>query len=48
MKLPSGVRVKSVDLLQAGRSAAFNLEARTLQFTVPRLEGYEVAAITIA
>ena len=48
MKLPSGVRVKSVDLLQAGRSVAFNLEGRVLHFTVPRIEDYEVAAITIA
>jgi hypothetical protein len=48
MKLPPGVRVKSVDLLQAGRSVAFSLEGRVLQFTIPRIEDYQVAAITIA
>jgi len=46
--LPPGVRVKSVDLLQAGRSVAFSLEGRVLQFTIPRIEDYQVAAITIA
>ena len=48
MKLPVGVRVKSVELLQAGRSAAFSLEGQMLQFTIRRVEDYEVAAICIA
>jgi hypothetical protein len=48
MKLPQGVRVVSVELLQAGRSVAFSLEGRVLRFTIPRVEDYEVSAITIA
>ncbi len=47
MKLPSGVRVKSVDLLRAEQSVPFRFEGQTLQFTVPRVEDYEVAAITV-
>jgi len=48
IKLPSDVRVKSVDLLHAGQSVHFSLEDRVLRFTVPRVEEYEVAAITVA
>jgi hypothetical protein len=48
MKLPSGVRVKSVELLQAGRSAAFSFEGGNLQFTIPHIEDYEVSAICVA
>ncbi|MGB7189366.1 MAG: hypothetical protein WBD10_04465 [Acidobacteriaceae bacterium] len=48
MKLPQGVRVKSVELLQAGRSVLFDVENQTLQFTIPRVEDYEVAAITVS
>lgn len=48
MKLPQGMRVQSVSLLQAGRTVPFHLENQSLQFTIPRVEDYEVAAITIA
>jgi hypothetical protein len=47
MKLPQSVRVKSIELLQAGQSVAFGLESQVLQFTIPRVEDYEVAAITV-
>jgi hypothetical protein len=47
IKLPAGVRVKSVELLQAGHSVPFNLESE-LHFTIPRVEDYEVAAISVA
>jgi hypothetical protein len=47
MKLPQSVRVKSIELLQAGQRVAFGLEGQVLQFTIPRVEDYEVAAITI-
>lgn len=46
MKLPAGVRVRSVELLKAGQSARFALEGDLLRFRVPRVEDYEVAAIT--
>lgn len=47
MKLPSGVSVKSVDLLRAGKSVPFAASNQVLHFTVPRVEDYEVAAITV-
>jgi hypothetical protein len=47
MKMPSGVKVKSVELLQAEQSLAFGLESQMLHFTIPRVEDYEVAAITV-
>lgn len=46
MKLPVGVKVKSVELLRAERSVPFDAEGGLLQFKVPRIEDYEVAAIT--
>ncbi len=48
MKLPRGVRVRSVELLQAGRSVLFKMNNQTLQFTIPGIEDYEVAAITVS
>jgi hypothetical protein len=47
MKLPQSVKVKSIELLKAGKSVAFGLESQVLQFTIPRVEDYEVAAITV-
>lgn len=47
MQLPQSVRVKSIELLKAGRSVAFGLESQVLRFTIPRVEDYEVAAITV-
>ncbi len=48
MTLPSGVRVKSVELLRAEQSIPFAFESQLLRFTIPRLDDYEVAAITAA
>ncbi len=48
MKLPQNVRVKSVELLQAGRDLPFHLAEQVVHFTVPRVDDYEVAAITVA
>jgi putative glycosyl hydrolase-like family 6 (GHL6) protein/glycosyl hydrolase family 42 (putative beta-galactosidase) len=48
MKVPPGVRVKSVELLQAERTIPFAVNNSTLRFTVPSVKDYEVAAITIA
>ena len=48
MKLPQGVHAKSVELLRAGTRPAFSQENQVLRFTVPRVEDYEVAAITVA
>jgi hypothetical protein len=47
LKLAQDVRVKSVELLRAGRNLPFHFESQMLQFTVPRVEDYEVAAVTV-
>ena len=48
MKLPAGVRVKSIELLRAGGTVPSRLDDHTLRFTIPRVGDYEVAAITVA
>ncbi len=48
MKLPHGVRVESVVLLKSERDVPFHLEDGVLQFTVPSVGDYEVAAVTVA
>ena len=47
MKLPSGVRVKSVDLLKAEKNVPHRFEEQVLRFAVPGVDDYEVAAITL-
>ena len=48
MKLPSGARAKSVELLHAGQTVHFEQQDQLLRFTIPGVESYEVAAITVA
>ncbi len=48
LKLPAGVRAKSVDLLCAEQSVKFDFDGEALRFTIPRVRDYEVAAITTA
>jgi hypothetical protein len=48
MKLPAGVRVKTVELLRAERTVPFRVADGTLRFTIPSVGDYEVAAITIS
>ena len=47
MKLPSGVKVKMVELLRADSRVPFRLESEVLTFSIPRVEDYEVAAVTV-
>ena len=47
MKLPAGVNVRSVELLHAETTLPFAVQGGVLHFTVPRVEDYEVAAITV-
>jgi len=47
MRLPSGIDVKSVELLKAGQKLSFRFRNLMLQFTVASVEDYEVAAITV-
>jgi hypothetical protein len=48
MKLPTGVRVRTVELLKAERGIQFHFADGVLQFTVPSVGDYEVAAVTVA
>jgi hypothetical protein len=47
MSLPSGAKVKSVELLRAGQSIPHHQQGAMLSFTIPRMDDYEVAAITL-
>jgi hypothetical protein len=48
MKLPAATTVKSVELLRAERTVPFRTEERVLRFTIPGVEDYEIAAVTLA
>jgi hypothetical protein len=45
--LPDGVKVGSVELLRAGSMIPFRSDGGALRFTIPGVEDYEVAAITV-
>jgi hypothetical protein len=47
MRLPGGIKVKAVEILKAGQSLSFEFQNQLLQFTIPSLKDYEVAAITV-
>jgi hypothetical protein len=47
MRLPNGVKVKTVDLLRSDKTIPFRLEGSVLRFTVPRVDDYEIAAVTV-
>ena len=47
MTLPSGMKVKTVELLRSDRTIPFRLEDSVLRFTIPRVDDYEVAAVTV-
>jgi hypothetical protein len=48
MKLPAGHRVSRVQLLRAGSDVPFKELAGRIEFTIPRVVDYEVAALTAA
>jgi hypothetical protein len=48
MKLPRGVTVRSVELLKAEKVVPHRMEEQVLRFTVPGVDDYEVAAVTVA
>jgi hypothetical protein len=47
MKLPPGASVKSVELLKAEKIVPHRVKEQVLRFTIPALDDYEVAAITV-
>ena len=48
MRLPDGAAVRSVELLQGEKPAQFQQIDNALRFTIPKVEDYEVVAITLA
>jgi hypothetical protein len=48
MKLPAGRRVTRVELLTAGTDIPFRVSGGTVEFTVPKVVDYEIAAIYAA
>jgi hypothetical protein len=48
MKLPSGSRVKRVQLLQAETDIPFRVTGGSIEFTIPKVLDYEVAALYAA
>jgi hypothetical protein len=47
MKLPQGVRVKRVELLRAEADVPFRMTSGSIEFTVPKVLDYEVAAMYV-
>ena len=45
MKLPPGRRIKRVELLRAGKDIPFRVRDGAVEFTIPSVEDYEVAAL---
>jgi hypothetical protein len=48
LTLPSGRRVRRVELLRAEADVPFRVTADALTFTIPKIEDYEVAAVYTA
>ena len=45
MHLPQGKRVTRVELLRAGTNVAFRVAGGAIEFTIPKVLDYEVAAL---
>jgi hypothetical protein len=45
MEMPAGVRISRVELLRAGRDAPYRQTGRTVDFNIPGVVDYEVAAL---
>jgi hypothetical protein len=45
MKLPAGKRIARVELLRAGKVIPFQIRNDAVEFTIPSVADYEVAAI---
>ncbi len=48
LRLPAGSNVKSVELLRAGGAISFKVDHGIIEFTIPKVVDYEVAAISVA
>ena len=45
LQLPEGAKVARVELLRAGKDIAFRPASQSIEFVIPRIDDYEVAAI---
>jgi hypothetical protein len=45
MELPEGTKVRRVQALRAGTDLRFKHSAQTLEFTIPSVRDYEIAAV---
>jgi hypothetical protein len=45
MQLPAGRKVTRIELLRAGRDIPFRVSGAGIEFTIPRMDDYEVAAV---
>jgi hypothetical protein len=45
MKLPEGRRVRRIELLRAGKDVPYRVSNGMLEFVIPRVLDYEVAAV---
>ena len=48
MELPEGTKVRKVQALRAGTELKYRVNRQTLEFVVPGVRDYEVAAVTTA
>jgi hypothetical protein len=48
LRLPPGVKVRSVELLCAEKTEPFHVKDQLLRFTIPSVGDYEVAAVTVS
>ena len=46
MEIPAGRKISRVELLRAGQEIPFAQNGSRIEFTVPRVNDYEVAAVT--
>lgn len=46
MRVPAGRRIKRVELLRAERTIPFHATGASIEFSIPSIENYEVAALT--
>jgi hypothetical protein len=45
MQIPEGRKVTRVELLRSGKDTTFKASGNSIEFTIPRIEDYEVAAL---
>jgi hypothetical protein len=45
LELPEGVKVRKVQALRAGTDLKYRMRGRTLEFTLPSVRDYEIAAV---